>query len=194
MTPPGPPGGAQHPRDLVLLCGLAFSGKSTLAEAIVRQLGGSIVSLDEINARRGLWGGDGIPRGEWAKTHQTAVAAIEERMRRGVSPIVVDDTHCFRFLRDHHRELGRRHGYREILVVLDTPFEVMQRRREENRWSGRRPAIRDELWQEHRRSFEWPSADEPHLVFSAGTAIAPWIKRYLAPPGPAPEATGERGW
>jgi predicted kinase len=90
------PGGGAEPRDLVLLCGLAFSGKSTLAEAIVQQLGGSIVSLDEINARRGLCSGEGIPREEWSRTHRTAVTAIEERMRRGISPIVVDDTHCFR--------------------------------------------------------------------------------------------------
>ncbi len=57
---------------LVLLCGTAFSGKSTVARTLAPSLSASIVSLDEINERRGLWGGDGIPVEEWMRTHELA--------------------------------------------------------------------------------------------------------------------------
>ena len=54
----GPPPPA---RGLYLLCGLAFSGKTTLTAALSRHLGAAVVSLDAINASRGLQGGMGIP-------------------------------------------------------------------------------------------------------------------------------------
>ncbi len=42
---------------IVLLCGRSFSGKSTVAEVLLRQLPATAVSLDAINAERGLHGG-----------------------------------------------------------------------------------------------------------------------------------------
>ncbi len=55
---------------LTLVCGLAFAGKSTLAAAIAEHQGAVVVSLDEINARRGLHGGTGIAPEEWVRTHE----------------------------------------------------------------------------------------------------------------------------
>jgi len=57
---------------LVLMCGTTFSGKSTFARALAAEIQGLIISLDEINERRGLWGGDGIPLEEWQRTHEIA--------------------------------------------------------------------------------------------------------------------------
>lgn len=165
----------------MLLCGLAFSGKSTLARILAARLGGAVVSLDEINARRGLWGGEGVAAEEWARTHETALGEIDALLRKGVSPVIVDDTNCFRFLRDSYRRLGRRHGCREMLVVLDTPLATIHRRREEARRRRHRPPIRDEVWEAHRRSFEWPGDDEPHRTLPAGADVETWVRRYLQP-------------
>ena len=43
------------------MCGLAFSGMSTVAQTLRRELGIELISLDAINAERGLQGGEGIP-------------------------------------------------------------------------------------------------------------------------------------
>ncbi|GAB3386856.1 hypothetical protein GCM10027568_05800 [Humibacter soli] len=51
---------ARH-RVLVAMCGLSFSGKSTFARALAKELDADIVSFDAINEERGLNGGDGIP-------------------------------------------------------------------------------------------------------------------------------------
>jgi predicted kinase len=55
-------------KTLYLMCGLSFSGKTTLARKIVERLQCAYISLDDINAERGLWGGDGISVGEWERT------------------------------------------------------------------------------------------------------------------------------
>ncbi|WP_152364235.1 AAA family ATPase [Microlunatus speluncae] len=70
-------------RGLVLLCGRSFSGKSTVAGYLAAELGGELVSLDDLNAERGLWGGDGIPIEEWSRTMDLAhdrVAAVREAL------------------------------------------------------------------------------------------------------------------
>jgi len=108
---------------LYLLCGLAFSGKSTLAAALAERLDAKVVSLDEINARRDLWGGDGVADDEWAATHRQALREVEDHMRRGTPCIVVDDTNCYRFLRDDHGELAGEHGYRVRILVLRPPLD-----------------------------------------------------------------------
>jgi hypothetical protein len=51
------------------MCKLSFSGKTTLARKIVEWLQCANISLDDINAERGLWGGDGIPVDEWKRKH-----------------------------------------------------------------------------------------------------------------------------
>jgi hypothetical protein len=65
------------------MCGLSFSGKTTLARKIVERLQCAYISLDDINAERGLWGGDGIPVEEWERTH----ALARERLATSNNPL-----------------------------------------------------------------------------------------------------------
>ena len=78
---------------------MPFSGKTTLGKAIAKYLDVPYVSLDEINEARGLFGGDGIPVEEWEKTHYLAMQQSVKLMKTGVD-IILDDTNCFRWLRD----------------------------------------------------------------------------------------------
>ncbi|GAA1579314.1 hypothetical protein GCM10009804_39840 [Kribbella hippodromi] len=90
---------------LIVLCGRAFAGKSTVGRVLAGRLGARVVSLDEINERRGLWGGDGIPVAEWVRTHEVASAEVRGLLAEGVG-VIVDDTSSPRFLRDGWRALA----------------------------------------------------------------------------------------
>ena len=45
------------PQTVYAMCGLAFSGKSSAARIVAGELGAELISLDAINAERGLSGG-----------------------------------------------------------------------------------------------------------------------------------------
>jgi gluconate kinase len=44
---------------LFIMCGIAFSGKTTVAKELVQTIGCAYVSLDDINAERGPRGDEG---------------------------------------------------------------------------------------------------------------------------------------
>jgi predicted kinase len=102
-------------RTLYLICGLSFSGKSTLARKIIERLRCAYTSLDDINAERGLWGGDGIPVEEWEHTHALARERLATWMTIGKDALV-DDVNNLRWLRDRWRAVASASGYRTVVI------------------------------------------------------------------------------
>ncbi|WP_350277456.1 ATP-binding protein [Kribbella sp. HUAS MG21] len=152
---------------LVLLCGTSFSGKSTLARALAPRLAAEVVSLDELNERRGLWGGDGIPVEEWVRTHELASAEVRGLPSAGTS-VVVDDTSSPRFLRDRWRSLAREAGARFTLVYVDVDQATVRRRWAANRADPRRRDVADAVFEQHLADFEPPQPDEAAVVVRSG--------------------------
>ncbi|MGZ5476102.1 MAG: AAA family ATPase [Thermoanaerobaculia bacterium] len=162
---------------VTLLCGLAFAGKSALAAAMARRLGVAVVSLDEINAARGLHGGTGIPVEEWAATHQRALRELESALREG-RDVVVDDTNCFRFLRDNYRAVAGRFGAASVVVYIDAPLDVALQRLRSNEQTQSRPAVTESVMRELAEKFEHPSIDEATLVFHSGEDPDRWVEEH----------------
>ncbi len=164
---------------LFLLCGLAFAGKSTLARAIADRTGALIVSLDDINLERGLHGGAGLSDRQWALTHRIALTRIERALGRGLS-VVVDDTSCFRFLRDNYRSVAHRYGAGTLLIYLEVPFEVALGRLRANASSRRRPPVEEAILLELARTFEPPTADEAAVTFPVDGDVDAWVAQNIA--------------
>jgi predicted kinase len=160
---------------LILLCGPAFSGKSTIADHLARRWGFSVVSLDAINARRGLQGGVGLPDTEWARTAALAREEVRGLLRTSATRVVVDDTFCFRFLRREFAALAAEAGRDSVLVVLGTPLEEVQRRIADNARGPLRPGIHAAVLERHLATFEWPGEDEPHRVIQAAAELDAWL-------------------
>jgi predicted kinase len=146
---------------LYLMCGLSFSGKTTIALNLAKSQQAVLISLDEINKERGLgFGGDGlIPPNEWRKTHEIALHRLEAHMD-SETDIVLDDTNCFRFLRDSYREVASERGYKTLVVVMKVSLEEIERRRLRNTEGPTRNGIREEVFRHLLDHFEWPAVDE----------------------------------
>jgi predicted kinase len=161
-----------------LLWGLAFSGKTTLAAALSRHLGAAIVSLDVINASRGLRGGAGIPAEEWTRSHGEALRQVGDLLAAGRS-VIVDDTNCFRFLRDDFRGVAERHGARTTVVYIDAPLALIQDRRRENDGTWTRASVTEPVLLDLVEKFEIPTADENVLIVPFDAVPEVWAARYL---------------
>ncbi|MEH2273387.1 MAG: ATP-binding protein [Nostoc sp.] len=166
-------------KTLYLLCGLAFSGKSTLAKAIVDYLNCAYVSLDDINKERGLgFGGDGIPVEEWENTHQIAISILDNLMQLE-QDIILDDTNCFRWLRDRFREVAKRHNYKSKVIYLDISLEEIYIRMQMNEQIKKRQGIKKEIFAQLIQSFQPPEVDENILLFNNESTIKDWLDTQL---------------
>lgn len=160
---------------LALMCGLSFSGKSTFATRLARELDGHLISLDLINAERGLDGGQGIPVDEWAKTNRIAHDRAETLLCDG-QDVVVDDTGSPRFIRDRWRAAAERAGAPFALVWIQIDPDLQRERVLANRSLQTRNDVVDAVLVSHGATFEPPTDESPIIVNARETKDAQPIR------------------
>lgn len=153
------------PAGIILLCGRSFSGKSTLATRLAEPLEARVISLDSINAERGLQSGAGVPVSEWTRTHEVAQDRTSAAVARSVT-VIIDDTSSPRFLRDDWRALADRLEAPLVLIYLDIAPGTSWQRHARNRAGPRRADVTDTILRDHLASFEEPTPDEQFIPYS----------------------------
>ncbi len=149
---------------LYLLCGPSLAGKSTVARALAEELGAAVVSADAINRARGFpFGLEGMPESAWAEILGSQIKEVSVHRARGV-PIVVDDTACYRWLRDRFREHAAAGGYECRLVYVPGSRDEILARHQRLAKSKERPVLSRERLVDHLDRFEAPQEDEPHVA------------------------------
>lgn len=151
------------------MCGLPFSGKSTLAARLSEGLPASLISLDRINEERGLYGGQGNAVGEWSTTNQIAHERGQALLEAG-HHVVIDETGSPRFIRDGWRAVAERSGTPFALIWVQISAELQDRRVRANRKSHDRHDVTDAVLQEHRASFEAPTHENALVIDAESTA------------------------
>lgn len=162
-----------------LLCGPSLAGKTQVARTLAAAFGAVVISADEINAERGLpFGAEGLPESVWAETLRLQLERARHHGHAG-RPIVVDDTLCYRWLRDRHAAACREAGLEPRLLLLAPPPAVLWQRHAAAAADGSRPVLSADRLADHLARFEWPAADEGALdvtdpgALAAITAAAP---------------------
>ncbi|MDJ0589677.1 MAG: ATP-binding protein [Pleurocapsa sp. MO_226.B13] len=167
-------------KNLYLLCGMPFSGKTTLSKSVAQYLNAPYISLDEINEARGLFGGEGIPVEEWEKTHYLAMEQLKKIMPFQ-QDIILDDTNCFRWLRDRFRDLAARYDYQTTLIFLDVSLAEIEKRIAANNRTQTRNKVQPEIIEEMNQTFEPPQADEKSIIYNLKQPINQWITDNFEP-------------
>src|SRR4051794_16076632 len=105
------------------MCGLSFSGKTTLARRISQATGGTIVSYDHLYATaprdESISGLD-----EWYLVMGLVHEHAKARLAAG-SSVIIDNLNEDLVDRDQLRAIASEHGAETIVVHVDTPLEVI---------------------------------------------------------------------
>ncbi|APX31451.1 hypothetical protein BH708_00455 [Brachybacterium sp. P6-10-X1] len=163
---------------LTLMCGLSFAGKSTLAKHLARELPAQLISLDLLNAERGLDGGQGIPPEEWATTNRLAHERARVLLAHG-HHVVLDDTGSPRFIRDAWRATAEAADAPFALIWVQITLDLQRERVRANREARGRLDVTDAVLHDHAASFE-PPIDEDAIVVDARSTDDPERVRVIA--------------
>lgn len=164
------------PALLVVTCGLAATGKSTLARRLAERLGADVVSSDVVRKRlarlmpkqrRYVRFEGGIYSREFTKrTYDTLVGEARKRLRKGRS-VILDAS----FLRRDHRRaaarLAREEGAQFACLALEAGEEVVRRRLDRRLREGADPSdARWEIYVVQKRRFQRPSEVPPERLLA----------------------------
>lgn len=165
---------------LIMMCGLPFAGKSTLARAVAAHLGAVHLETDAINTERGLGAnGAAITTREWAATYREAYRRLEASLC-AANTVVYDAVNYRRVQRDQLRRIARRCDATVQVIFVTTPAEQARQRLKRNRVRRTRFDVRDEDFAEVASRFEPPTADEHVLHYDGNEPIEQWLAQHFS--------------
>jgi predicted kinase len=161
---------------LYILCGIPFSGKTTLSKELEKTLGFKRVDLDEVKFE--LFGSDvkdsGINQEGWDKIYQEMYKLIEESLVKGQT--VLHDTGNFtKHERDLVKNIASKLGIEAITIFVNTPVAVARERLLQNRRINHRFDVTDEDFESTVNEMEQPAESEKHIVYEFETPVDRWI-------------------
>lgn len=167
-------------QQLIILCGIPFSGKTTLANKMTKILNCARIDLDEVKFK--LFGkditDDEIDQAGWDKIYQQMYKEIEEGLRQGKT--VVHDTGNFTvYERGLISDIAKKVNIPFITIFIDTPIKVAKKRLELNRKTKERFDVADKAFQESVDEMEPPIKSENYLLFKNTDDIESWIDKNL---------------
>ena len=162
---------------LIIVCGLSFAGKSTLANAICEANGFRQVDVDETKDEifgPGVNDDEDLSPKEWTRIYTATDDKIVSLLRNGHS--VVDASRNFRLReRNHARALAHRMGAGVVVVHVDAPETLVRRRWAENRERQARRDVSDKGFEQIIAAMQPPTPAEMPLVFHANDEIKSWL-------------------
>ncbi|HEU5187318.1 MAG TPA: ATP-binding protein [Candidatus Saccharimonadales bacterium] len=157
---------------LIILSGLPFSGKSTIAKKLGDSLGIKVVSYDhDIYAKHK----DEVPPGTSpAKEYEIIQAIAREYLRSLLTEdesIIYDDLNLEKTDRQLLLELAGQCNAKAHIIFVDTPLPIIEERRQANMKLPNRDHIGEEKMQLNISLLQKPSKDENAIYFKPGDSV-----------------------
>ena len=163
---------------LFIMCGLPFSGKTTLAHALADQCGCVHLDLDSLASQKGLIPEKGIDDNQWGLLFNEAHQHLAALLSSGKS-VVFDAVNYDRVGRDRLQAIARHNGSSVYVVYLNLTLQELEQRRRANLDNRHRPNVREKDFKELARDFEVPTVEENLLVYDGIQPITEWINDHI---------------
>jgi predicted kinase len=160
---------------LFILCGEAFSGKSTLAKKLAEKYQAQIIGRDAIYfALEQNLALEETPEEDdeslWNALWPIVMQGAKNNLSIGNS-VVIDDNCLFARQRNGLRAIADEKGIRSVLIYLDIRTETIRKRKEENKRSHERHDVPSEWLAEDAERFERPIEQEEAILFTADSDV-----------------------
>ena len=163
---------------LYIMCGLPFSGKTTLARALANKCGFVHLDLDALARAKSLFPEEGINNEQWGRMFKELYQQVTILLNSGKS-VIFDAVNYDRIGRDRLRTIAQQSDSSVHVIYIHLPLQEIEQRRQVNQADPQRPPVRDKDFVELAVEFEIPTLEENLLVYDGTQSIAEWIKQYI---------------
>jgi predicted kinase len=161
---------------LYILCGLPFSGKTTLAQAITQKRDLAYVNIDHVKADEGYFvSDDQVPDADWPGIYDVVHASLLLPLRLG-RDVLYDASNLTRKERDDMRDLATKRAFAARVIYVAVPEATARARWQANKQTGERFDLPASVFEEALTLFEEPARDEDVIVYAPTQDVAKWIK------------------
>lgn len=151
---------------LIILCGIPFSGKTTFATRLARDLDYQRIDLDEIKFELlgSLIKDEDILQSDWDIIYQKMYQMILEILNSGRG--IIHDTGNFTiYERGIINQIAKNLNIPFVTIFINTPILIAKNRMIKNRQSKERFDISDEAFESTIKEMEIPQKNENPLTF-----------------------------
>ena len=163
---------------LYILCGLPFSGKTTLASALADNCGFVHLDLDALARAKSLSPEAGINDEQWGRIFTEVYQQVAALLASGKS-VLVDAVNYDRAGRDRFRTIAQESGSPVYVIYINIKIQEIEQRRQANQATPQRPPVRDKDFVELAAEFEIPTNEENLLMYDGTLGISEWIEEYI---------------
>lgn len=158
------------------MCGLAFSGKSTLARKIADHTGSKLIAFDKLWVEKDNDHPVSKNAEGWKFIRKVAQDQVAQSLRSGIS-VVYDDNNIRHEHREELKAIARDQNVKSLVVYLDTPIDLIREREAINRSTGARHEVEPENFQTVLDQLQPPTSEENPVIFTPGADIVEWLKK-----------------
>jgi len=155
---------------LFILCGEAFSGKSTVSKKLSEMYEAKIIgrdkiyfALDNILALENT--SDEDDNNLWKNLWPISIQGIKNQLFLGHS-VVVDDNCLYLKQREELRSLAKEMGVKNILIYLNVSAKTLKERIEQNKINKDRHEVPSSWLAEDSKLFERPTENENPIIYT----------------------------
>lgn len=164
---------------LYILCGLPFSGKTTLAKKLIRRLGANLVSLDQLVEQAGLPHVDtSIPEKVWKQFKRKSHFLIKNYLKNGQS-VINDSVNLTKKDRQHLRLMATKYNSEVRVIYFETPLSLAKRRWKLNKRYQKRFDIPEYIFEDAAIKLETPTDEENFLIYKKSFNFADWYNTHF---------------
>lgn len=163
---------------LYIMCGLPFSGKTTLARALANQCDFVHLDLDTIARERSLFPEEGISDEQWGQVFREVHQQVAVLLTSGKS-VVFDAVNYDRVGRDRLRTIAQQSSNSVYVIYINLTIQEIEERRQVNQTNHQRLPVRDKDFVELATEFEIPTIEENLIIYDRTQSIPEWIKNHI---------------
>ena len=160
---------------LYILCGLPYSGKTTLRKELVKKLHFDYVSVDEIMKERNMWREGHPTQDDWNEAYSIAYEQIKHLLKQNRN-VIFDNANLTTQERGVAKQIAQSLEVQSMLIYIKTSMEEIMKRRKENEITKLRGHLEDNLLKSAIDKFEEPTVEENPIIYNAQMNLDEWIK------------------